>query len=151
VLALVDGLDPRLAGGRLMKKPTKPTCMHQGLAHTWESRGWTGHTGRGARVFACTTCGAWGWAHPWKPREIRQYRKPFERPMGLPRPEPTVLTQQQRGASADPLEQRWIDRRGDLLPRRSGKTWYTPRYGLGDAERVPAGGRRVRRAADVWG
>jgi len=25
-----------------MKKPTKPTCMHQGLAHTWESRGGSG-------------------------------------------------------------------------------------------------------------
>jgi len=133
---------------RSMKKPTKLTCTHRGLEHTWESRGKTGHTGRGALVFACTTCGAWGWADRAEPSAIRQYRKPFEWPRGLPHPEPTVLTQELRKGDDSPELSRWVDRRGDLLPVKYGKTWYTPRYGLSDADRVPMLARRARRM--VW-
>ncbi|HEX8794065.1 MAG TPA: hypothetical protein VF765_24150 [Polyangiaceae bacterium] len=60
----------------------------------------------------------------------------------LASPEPTALPKELRRPDATPELSRWVDRRADLLPVRRGPTWYTPRYGLSDAERVPARGRR---------
>ena len=123
--------------------PQNATCTSQGRAHTWALHGRRGHV-PGTLIFRCATCGAWGWAAPTTPRAVRGYANPFADPYRLdaPRPEPTVLTREQPKFDRDPALSWWVDRRGDLLPLKSGPTWYTPRYGLGDSERVPMGGRR---------
>jgi hypothetical protein len=59
-----------------------------------------------------------------------------------PVPEPTALPKELHAPDESPELSRWVDRRGDLLPVKRGPTWYTPRYGLSDADRVPVGGRR---------
>ena len=125
--------------------PTKkPTCADHGREHTWESRGRRGR--HGMLLFQCTTCTAWGWAAPNTTMPVQAYANPFVDRLRhcWPRPEPTVLTQELRKADTSPALSRWVDRRGDLPPVKSGPTWYTPRYGLSDSERVPVGGRRLR-------
>lgn len=124
-------------------EPLKPTCTDQGREHPWEARDRREH-GAGMLLFTCKTCGAWGWAAPRKAWLIRAYKNPFADPRRRyePPPEPTVLTAQERTADAGPAMSAWVDRRGDLLPRKRGKDWYTPRFGLSDWDCEPTGGQR---------
>jgi hypothetical protein len=118
---------------------TRRTCTDCGRAHAWEKRGRKG--GDTILIFACKACGAWGWANRYRPGPVRAYKNafadPFERRATQ---EPNVLTREERKPSVWSGAVRWIDRRGDELPRKRGA--YTPRYVLDDWDRMPMGGAR---------
>jgi len=99
-------------------------------------------------LFRCSTCSAWGWAPPSQPSRIAGYKNAFADPRltNRPPPEPTALTAEARKADESPALASWVDRRGDLLPKKRGKGWYTPRFGLNDWDLEPTGGGRRRSA-----
>jgi hypothetical protein len=67
---------------------TRRTCTDCGREHAWEARGPRGRGGM--LIFACTACGAWGWAMRGKPGPVRAYRNAFTDPFlrGGAAPEP---------------------------------------------------------------
>jgi len=98
-------------------------------------------------LFACAACGAWGWAPPRQPAEIRVYKDPFVDPRTRGEtPELTALTADARRALDNAGAGESVDGRAERLPVKRGKAWYTPRFGLSDWDREPTGGERRRGA-----
>jgi hypothetical protein len=119
---------------------TRQACTDCGREHAWEPRVPRGQGG--LLIFACKTWGAWGWAMRNQPGPVRAYRNAFADPFkrARMRAEPNVLTREERNPNVWHETVRWIDRRGDHLPRKKGA--YTPRYVLDDWDHMPTGGGR---------
>jgi hypothetical protein len=123
----------------------RPTCRDEGREHVWTSRGRPHRMA--THLYDCKVCGAWGWAPARQPSVIRAYKNAFVDPRTRGEtPEPTVLTADARRERDRAGEAKEVDRRGDLLPVKRGKGWYTPRFGLSDWDAEPTGGRRRRGA-----
>jgi hypothetical protein len=123
----------------------RPTCRDQEREHAWESRGRLHRMA--PHLFACKTCGAWGWAPPRQASLIRVYKNALLDPRTRGEaPELTALTADARRAADNLATAEDVDRRAAPLPRKRGKAWYTPRFELSDWDREPTGGERRRGA-----
>jgi hypothetical protein len=125
-------------------KADQKSCSEIGIDHNWKRRGAT--RDRGALVYFCPTCTAWGWAPPHAPSRVTMYTKPFR--SREPKVEAEITARPREAFQVDVTG--GVDRRGERAPkktkeRKGERAQYSPRWDFADWQEAEWPSRRGER------